>query len=255
MTITPVGYLFFAAVLAGVLLTIGVNRRWAKNGKPIGIGASVFVGLILVTMSTLFFMFSYFGADGVYQMMTFPKYEATIISFDSAWDEVTRTDSDGDRYIEDVLMHTPTLRFVDDTGQVITQRGNIRSGAEPVIGETVTVGYSPGRSLQVISIVSIGLYIGLAVMLMILGYILISVLFFTLGRKPKWLETAGRVLLVYIVIGGGMLGMLAGMVYGVYGYFQPGSDTPLWAMLLSAFFSIVLALSLVGMFLLPKKTK
>ena len=106
-----------------------------------------------------------------------------------------------------------------------------------------------------ISLASIGLYVGLAVMLMILGYILANVVLFALGRKSKRLDAFGSFLLVYIVIGGAMLFMLAGMVYGVYSYFQPGSDMPLAIMLVCAFFSLTLALAFVGVFLIPKKAK
>lgn len=255
MTLTPLGYLFVASIVFGVLLTIGVGRRWAEDGKPMSLSGGIFVGLVLVIISNLFFMLSYTGAKAAYEMIAFPKYEATIISFDSAWEEFSRTDSDGDRYTEDVLMHTPTLRFTDATGQTITEKGNVRSGSKPVIGSTVTVAYLPGEGVQVISVASIGLYIGLAVMLLILGFILMRVLFYVLRRNSVGLDSFGAGLIGYVVIGGSMLGMLAGMIYGVYSYFQPGSDMPLWAMLVCAFFSVVLALSFAAMFLVRDKAK
>ncbi|MDX8349974.1 hypothetical protein SLH49_18450 [Cognatiyoonia sp. IB215446] len=255
MTITPIGYLFFGSIAFGITLMVGVSRRWSKDGKPAGIVANLFFGLVLVCISTLFFMLSFFGAKAVYEMVTFPKYEATIISFESEWEEFTRTDSDGRSYTEDVLMHTPMLQFTDETGRIITQEGNIRSGAEPVIGDTVTVGYRRGRGLQVISLASIGLYTALFVMLLILGFILTKVLFFVLGRKSKGLDAFGSFLLVYIVIGGSMLFMLAAMTYGVFSYFQPGSDMPLWVMLVCAFFTLTLVLAFAGMFVATKNAK
>ncbi|WP_341368037.1 hypothetical protein [Yoonia sp. BS5-3] len=255
MTVTPLGYLFLGSALFGVLLAVGVRRRFAANGKPIGAAASLFFGFVLVTISTPFVMGSAWGGVSVYKMMTFPRFEATVIHFDSEWEEMTRTDSDGFSYTEDVLMHTPTLQFVDDTGQTVTQRGNIRSGKEPVIGDTVTVGYRPGQSLYVISVASIGLLTGLAVMMLILGYILAEVLMFVLGRKSKRLNKFGGILLGHIIIGGGMLGMLAGMLYGVYSYFQPGSDMPFGIMLLCLFFSLVLALAFTGMFFVGRKDR
>lgn len=255
MTVTPIGYLFFASIAFGIALMVGVSRRWSKDGKPTGIGTNLFFGLVLVCISTLFFMLSFVGAKAVYEMVTFPKYEATIVSFESEWEEVTRRDSDGRSYTDDVLMHTPMLQFTDETGRTITQRGNVRSEAEPVIGDNVTVGYREGRGLQVISLASIGLYAALFVMLMILGFILAKVLLFTLGRKSKWLDAFGSFLLVYIVIGGSMLFMLAAMTYGVFSYFQSGSDTPLWVMLICAFFTLTLTLAFLGLFVAPKKSK
>jgi hypothetical protein len=236
MAITPIGYLFFGSVIFGILLMAGVSRRWTLDGKPTGIGTNLFFGLVLVIMSNLLFMLTFIGGQAVYGMIMLPKYEATIISFDSTRERVTRRDSDGDNYTENVLMHTPTLRFADNTGRIITQKGNVRSGAEPIVGNKVTVAYRTGDPLQVISIASIGLYIGLAVMLLILGYILTQILFFVLGRKSKRLDKIGGILLFYVVIGGGMLGMLAGMIYGVYSYFQPGSDMPLSIMLVCVFY-------------------
>ncbi len=255
MTLTPFGYLFVASIAFGILLMIGVSRRWSRQGRPVGIGSNLFFGLVLVIMSNLFFGLGFTGAQAIYNMISFPKYEATIVGFSSSWEEFSRTGSDGSSYTENVLMHTPTLRFRDDAGRTITQQGNVRSGAEPVIGDKVTVAYRSGEPLQVISLASIGLYIGLVVMLLILGFILTKVLFFTLGRKSKGLDKFGGVLLVYIIIGGSMLGMLAAMVYGVFSYFQPGSDMPLWAMLVCVFFSLTLALAFVGIFVAPKKAK
>ncbi|EBA11340.1 DUF3592 domain-containing protein [Roseobacter sp. CCS2] len=251
MTVTPMGYLFFASILFGVLLMAGVSRRWSKNGKPIGIGTNLFFGFVLVTMSTLFFMFVAIGAQSIHRMVVSPKYEATIVGVSSAWEETRGSDG----FTERTLMHTPMLRFTDSAGRAITQKGDIRSGAEPVIGTKVTVAYQDGRPLQVISLASIGLYLGLVVMLTILGYILTQVLFFTLGRKSKRLDQFGAFLLMDVCLGGGMLFMLAAMIYGVYSYFLPGSDMPFGIMLLCVFFSIVLAFSIFAMFRLSRNPK
>lgn len=236
MNITPIGYLFFASLLFGIVLTIAVNRRLAKNGKPQTLLPKLYWGTIIVVISNLFIMFSFFGGNEIYKMVSLPKYEATVIDFNSQWEK-----RDDGR----VLMHTPKLQFRDSRGEVITQDGNVRSSAEPVIGDTVRVAYADG-TLYVISGASIGLLIALAVMLLILGYILAALTNFALGRKWKWVDNLG-VTVFAIVIYGGMLFMLGAMIYGVFKYFQPGSDMPLWAMLMCLFFSLVLALAMVGM--------
>jgi len=202
----------------------------------------------------LFFTGTFILAHAVYSMTTFPKYQATVIGFDSAWVEVEREDSDGTSYKTDVLMHTPTLRFIHDTGRIITQKSNIRSSSEPVIGTKAIVAYRSDGQLHVISLASIGLYIGLAIMMLINGYILTKVLFFVLGRKSKRLDEFGWTLISVVLIGG-MLSMFAGMTYGVYSYFQPGSDIPLSAMLFCLFASLMLVLAFFGLFFVPKKVK
>ncbi|MDA8708556.1 hypothetical protein N9M10_04205, partial [Hellea sp.] len=215
------------------------------NGKPQDLFTKFYFGLILVVISNLFFGFCLFGASNTYDMVSLPKYEATIISFDSHWTEIDQRDSDGNRYSRDVLMHTPMFQFMDNTGETIRQKGNISSGAEPVIGDTVRVAYKDG-TLKVITVTAFGMLIGLAVMLLILGYILIVVTCFAMGRKPPWVERLGLIVFI-IVIGGGVLFMLGGMIYGIFQYFQPDSDMPLGAMLICLFFSIVLALSILAL--------
>lgn len=244
MTVTPIGYLFISSVLFGILLMKGVSTRWVKNGKAVGVMVKLYFGTILVSISTLFIMGTAFGVKSVYDMVSAPKYRATIISVHSEWQEFTRTNSDGDSYSENVLMQRPKLQFKDNNGLLITEMGNVRSGVKSKIGNKVLVAYKPGN-LQVISASSIGLLLGLTVIVLILGYILAEVVSFVLGRKSKWVDRLG-ILTFAVVIYGGMLSILAGMIYGVFKYFQPDSDMPLWALLLCLFFSIVLALALIG---------
>lgn len=242
MTITPAGYVFFAVLTFSITLAVGVFRRLRKNGKPAGIGAGVFFGIGIVTISSLFIMAMIFGTYVIYQVVSSPKYDATIISYESDWESVERTNSNGGTYFEQVLMHTPTLQFTDDRGQLITQ--DISSqGSVPMVGKTVRVAYQ-GEEVIIVSTAFFGM-LAMGFMTIILGYITIALSCFALGLKPKWLETAGTTVFA-MVFYGAMFGMLGVMIYGVYKYFQPGSDMPLWTMLMCAFFSVVLILALIG---------
>jgi len=246
MTITPAGYVFFGTILFGILLMVGVNRRWKEKGEALGCLGNAYFGIIVVSITMLFVGGMALGVQSVHQMVSFPKYEATIVSFESEWEEFDREDTDGTRYTEDVLMHTPMLEFTDDNGQLITVPGDIRSGAEPVIGKRITIAYEDGK-VNMVTPAAFGLLTGLAVIVMILGYIFVSIICYVLGIKPKWLDVFGTVVFS-VVIFGGMLFMFGAMVYGVFKYFQPGSDMPLWAMLVCAFFALMLALAFLGIF-------
>ena len=250
---TPTGYVFVASILLGVGLTWGVIRRWSRTDGRVGVASTLFLGLVLTCISTLFVMSAVFLADAVREMVVLPKYEAQIVDFESAWEEVRRTDSDGDSWTEDVLMHTPILRFADRTGQVVTVRGNVRSGAEPVIGDTVRVAYG-GGSVQVISVASIGLLAGGGLIVSILGYILLHALYYTIGRSQARLGEIGVSALFYGLVPLGVMGMFAGLLWGgVIGFFREGSDVPAWVFGVSLFFCIALALAAVGLFVGPAK--
>ena len=244
MTITPAGYVFFAVLAFSIMLAVGVFRRLRKNGKPAGVGAGVFFGIAIVTISSLFAMAMIFGTYAIYQVVSAPKYDATIISYESAWESVERTDSDGDTYVEEVLMHTPTLQFTDNAGQLITQAVSSQ-GSVPRVGKTVRVAYL-GEGVIIVSAAFVAM-LAMGFMTIILGYITTALSCFALGLKPKWLETAGTTVFAMVFFGA-MFGMLGAMIYGVYKYFQPGSDMPLWTMLMCAFFSVVLVLSLIAIF-------
>ncbi len=245
MSITPFGYVFFGSIAVGIGLTYLVTRRLRMEKGTGGIGSALYIGAVLVCLSLLFFPFVSILATSIHSMVTFPKYDAEIISFESYWDEQTYTDSDGDSYTRDVLMHRPTLRFRDDADKMITIESNTSSGSRPVIGSFVKVAYSNG-TLQVISIASILLYFGLAVMLSILGYLLLYALFYGAGLPRAALNRAGAFGLFHLLIPGGMLFMLLGMVYGIYDFFLGRGDMPVWAVIICFFFSIVLALALFG---------
>ena len=118
---------------------MGVSRRHAKNSKPYNLGTIIFFDVVLAIISSQFFYEKSPIGDVGYDTVSLQKYEATIINFDSTCDGKDRTDSDGNSYTENCLTHTPNRRFTDDTGEVITQGTNVRSGVKPVIGDTLLV--------------------------------------------------------------------------------------------------------------------
>ncbi|MEM9795293.1 MAG: hypothetical protein AAF919_02320 [Pseudomonadota bacterium] len=252
---TPLGYVFVASILLGVVLTWGVARRRSRMKGSFGPAGTLLLGFMLTNVSTLFVMLAFFLADIVRDMIILPKYTAEIVDVESAWEEVRRTDSDGDSWTEDVLMHTPILRFEDETGRFVTLPGNVRSGAAPIIGDMVRVAYG-GGSVKVISVASIGLLAGGGLIVAILGYILLHAVYYSVGRSQARLGEMGVKALFYGLFPLGMLGMFAGLLWGgVIEFLRVDSDVPVWAFVVSLFFCVVLVLAAVGLVMSARQEK
>jgi hypothetical protein len=248
----PIENLFIGSVIFGLLLSFGVDRRLTINGKNPRIFERFLAWTALIAISFMFAVFTMMWTQTAYKMIVFPKYEATVVSVESTWEEVSYTDDDGDRYTKDVLMHRAVLSFYNEVGQVITQRSNIKSRDEPVIGEKATVAYQTGETIVVVSLSSIGLIFVGALLTLILGYALLRFIAFSFGVQSKPLVRFGTAL-VFFVIGLLCLGLIYAILSVIYNFLMPVNTSPMVFM----FICIIITLAAIGYFLMRyfKKVK
>lgn len=254
MTVTPFGYVFFAILAVGVLLTWQVVGRMKKPGEAFGCLSTVFVGFGIVSILLMFVMFAGLFVQTVDRLVNFPRFEAEIVSFDSFWDDVTTTDSDGNTRTQKVLMHVPTLRFTDGTGEVVVMESNVSTGAKPVVGGKMTVGFRDGALIEV-SLTTAILLSGLGLFVAVMGYLSIWIVFYGAGWKRDWLGRIGHLGFFWVLLPGAMAAMCAGMFYGAYGYFTGSTDLDWIGAALALFFGVVLVLTLIGYFVLLTRGK
>jgi hypothetical protein len=246
LTVTPFGWAFFGAIALSLLLTRSVVRRMSPHEAP-GCMTYGFTGLILTFMMVFVLTFSITISQSIYGFFVKPKYQATVISFSSQWEEREDKDSNGRRTKRRVLMHRPTVRFLDREGKTVTLETDISSGAEPVIGEKIKVVYAPGDSVaHELSLASIGLLFGAFLMLFIIGIILVGAIQYARGADMSGIRNFGIGFVMKFLFPFGMLFLLSGMGYALWQNFAGKKDMPGWAVGVCGFFCLTLLLVLPG---------
>lgn len=245
----PVALSFYTAILVTIFLSVTVIRRMKSNKKKdekLGCFTGGYITLVIGTLSILFFPFVTILVQSTYAYIDYPRYESTVVDVDSAWEEQSYTDSDGRSHTRDVLMHTAIIEFTDKYGQKVRTSNSIRSGSKPNIGDSITVSYKDGK-LQEFSFRAIALFIGLAFMLLIMGYCLLLIYNYAFKRSNSKLIDKGAWFGLHIIIPGGMLLMFSGMFYALIQYFLVHrDDMPLVIVGVIIFFCLVLFLAFVG---------
>lgn len=227
------------------------GRRGAK-GAP-NRGAVAFWWLVCFCLVSLFFPFAYWIGDELYELAVSPKYEATVVSYQSEWDTCESRDSNGrtDKYR--CLKYTPILEAVMPDGQRVVLPGNIRSGSAPVIGERVDVVLPPGANqLHERSVRSVGLLAGGGLMVAMIGYFLYLIAAYGAGRNLDRAARFGVAAVINGLVPLGALLMEIGLLSVPYRYWAQGNPEqwPVWVLALCLLF----ALSLLPLLLIYART-
>ena len=246
MSITPFGYIFFLILFLTIALSVRVNKRMSKErGSPNGCFGSVFVGLVVVLVTSLFIGSVVAVVLHTYSLATYPKYKSTIVDVHSEWVERDYTDDDGFTRTESVEMHTAVLEFYDGDNKLIRRNNNIRSGSKPKIGEEIIIAYRDGK-LKEFSLRSILLVSGVAVMMVLLGSISVGIVLYAFNKNTERVHKFGWGVVFYFVIPSSMILMMCVMLYALWGHHVNSDNMSIGVQVLLIFFSITLFLSLTG---------
>jgi hypothetical protein len=227
------------AILLSFLLTIGVFRRVPRDKAP---GCSTYgcTGLVISAAMIFVLACTVTISRSVDDYFTKPKYRATIVSFNGRWEEKEKSGNSRVRtgYRR---MHTPVVQFISKEGRTIIIRTDVSRGAVPVIGDHLLVAYAPGdRVAQEISVASVGLLSGAALIMFIIALALFAVFRYALGADTKGIKSFSMGFLLRFLMPLGMLFFLAGMSYALWQYFAGKQDMPLWAVFVCGFFCLLL---------------
>jgi hypothetical protein len=251
---TAYGWSFVFSLFFTIWLVSQTLRKWRreekqKSGKDEGIGclSAGILTLILGSMTFLFFPFSVMFFETNYQYATLPQYQSTIVAVESKWEKQDYTDSDKRRQTRDVLMHTSIVEFANAEGATVRLPSSIRSGEEPIVGDKLRVAYAAGmQTAAEISFRAFALQFGLFVMLLILGFCLLLIVRWVLGKNNEKLASAGFSTVLNVGVPLAMIAMEAGFIYGLMRHFSGEKEFPMWVVGLLIFFIIGLGLGIIG---------
>lgn len=237
LSITPFGWSTLALILLSVWVSHKfIQRKW--QAKQVGCAMKGYVWLVVFIISFIVYTFTGVLVKGVYDMYAKPKYKGIVVSVSSYEDK----DSKGHRK----TMYTPTVKFNDNNNREVLVETNISSGGKQQIGDIIRVAYASGdtRALDV-SGTGIGMMIGMAVMLFIMGYIVFAGYWYAAGKDMKRVFSFGLGILMYFIFPAAMLFFIIALGYVLWGYFMGNRpDMPLWAIIVCGFFVLILSLVL-----------
>mgnify|MGYP003575454400 CR=1 FL=1 len=249
--LTGYGWLMIVVALLSVLLTYKFLSRksgdsFSKTVKPkAGCLSFGYVFLVIFCIATLALGAVGMFVNSIHNIVSLPRYEATIIDHESHQSE--SRDSDGRRRSR--TMYTPTLRFTDNAGNLREVKADLSSSGKDPIGSTLTIGYKDGMSkAEVISITKYLMLLGLAIMMFVLVYVLVLGIVYSFGWSTAFILRIGGGFLMYFLFPAGMMVLFWGCAYhGLYKHFTgQRHDMPVWAIVVCSIFSVVLFLSFIG---------
>ncbi|MEB3753976.1 xanthine permease [Acinetobacter sp. MD2(2019)] len=206
MKLTESGQIFFVCVALLMVWSFILTQRWVnrliQNKKSDSVSHSTsqrkkikakterpskfefaYLFAVVFSISAIFFPFSYWVTQAIYNLSTKPTYTGRIVSYTSEWVKTERTDSNNRSYTVDELRHTAQVTFTDKDHQIHTLDNSINSTAIPVVGDSITIVYAQGdQRVAEKSIRSFILYFAASFMLFILGFILIAIIAYGLNR-------------------------------------------------------------------------
>ncbi|AOI87111.1 uracil permease [Burkholderia cepacia] len=246
MALTQAGKVFVVCVavfgVAAYWLASRVVRR-QTGGKRGAAGAVAFWWLVCFCLVSLLFPFAYWIGDELYTLAVLPKYEATVVSYQSEWDTCERRDSSGrtDRYR--CIKYTSILEAVMPDGERVVLPGNIRSGGVPEIGEKIDVVLPAGATqLHERSVRSVGLLAGGALMVAIIGYFVYLIAAYGAGKNIDGAARFGVAAVMNALVPLGALLMEIGFLSVPYRYWVRGNPEqwPVWVLALGLLFALAL---------------
>ncbi|AZQ54206.1 uracil permease [Burkholderia cenocepacia] len=246
MALTHAGKVFVVCVVV-----FGVTAYWLasrmvrrQTGRQRGSGGAVaFWWLVCFCLVSLLFPFAYWIGDEFYELAVAPKYEATVVSYESAWGTCEHRDSRGRTEKYRCIQYTSILEAVMPDGERITLPGNIRSGAVPEIGEKIEVVLPQGaHQWHERSVRSIGLLAGGTVMVAIIGYFVYLIAAYGAGKKIDGAARFGVAAVLNGLVPLGALLMEIALLSVPYRYWVHGNPQqwPVWVLALCLLFALAL---------------
>ncbi|AXY60277.1 xanthine permease [Acinetobacter sp. WCHAc010052] len=240
---TTSGYIFvicfFLLVIWSRWLAIRLIRKSnTDTSEKITLSTYIFPALIIFVISSLVIPFSFFIPQSVYNLFSKPAYEATIQRYSSEW--VNNPGKGGNR----ILMYHSYVSFQTEDGIVHKDiPTDIRSGGRPVIGDKVTIVYTPGdkRVGEKSARSGLLLFAG-GLMTFMMAMVLYTLFSYAMNFKTKSLGNLWSFLLLRVMIPFATFGMFALLLSVVYKYIflgNPAND-PVIVPILCGFFAFSL---------------
>ena len=246
MQLTYAGQVFLVVVAILCVWSFVLTKFWLKRlakNRDSSKFEFAYLFVVVFSVSSLFFPFTYWVSQAIYSLATKPSYDAKIVSYSSEWVDTERTDSNGRKYRTQTLMHTAQVQFKDQHNKTITIDNSIRSGNAPIIGDHLTVVYKDGdHNAQEKSWRSMLLFAAALFMLFILGFILLMIIAYGMNREMKPYKAFASFLIFRVTLTLGTMAMFAMLSYAVLAYFFLGNprDLPVWVVTICGFFSLCL---------------
>lgn len=249
--LTGYGWLMVVVAILSVLLTYKFLSKKSDNSfdntvKPkTGCLSFGYVFLVIFSIATLALGAIGMFVNSIHNIVSLPRYEATIIGHDSYQSE--SKDSKGRS--RSTTMYTPILQFTDVDGNLREVKADLSSGGKAAVGSTMTIGYRSGMDdAEVISSTKYFMLLGLATMMFIMVYVLVLGIVYSFGWSTKILLKIGAGFLMYYLFPAGMILLFWGCAYhGLYKHFTgQRHDMPVWAIVLCSIFSVTLFFVLIG---------
>ena len=246
MQLTYAGQVFLVVVAILCVWSFVLTKFWLKRlakNRDSSKFEFAYLFVVVFSVSSLFFPFTYWVSQAIYSLATKPSYDAKIVSYSSELVDTERTDSNGRKYRTQTLMHTAQVQFKDQHNKTITIDNSIRSGNAPIIGDHLTVVYKDGdHNAQEKSWRSMLLFAAALFMLFILGFILLMIIAYGMNREMKPYKAFASFLIFRVTLTLGTMAMFAMLSYAVFAYFFLGNprDLPVWVVAICGFFALCL---------------
>ncbi|MDO3664292.1 xanthine permease [Acinetobacter higginsii] len=246
MQLTYAGQVFLVVVAILCVWSFVLTKFWLKRlakNRDSSKFEFAYLFVVVFSISSLFFPFTYWVSQAVYGLATKPSYDATIVSYTSEWVDTERTDSNGRKYKTQTLMHTAQVQFKDNQNRTLVLDNSVRSGDVPVVGDHIQVVYETGdHSAQEKSWRTGLLFAATLFMLFIMGYILVMIIAYALNRNMEPYKAFANVLIFRITLPLGTMAMFGMLSYSVFAYFFLGNpqNIPIWAIAMCSFFALCL---------------
>ena len=246
MALTQAGKVFVVCVavfgVAAYWLASRMVRRQTGGARGAG-GAVAFWWLVCFCLVSLCFPFAYWIGDELYALAVSPKYEATVVSYQSEWDTCERRGSSGRTERYRCIKYTSILEAVMPDGERVVLPGNIRSGGVPEIGEKIDVVLPAGANqLHERSVRSVGLLAGGALMVAIIGYFVYLIAAYGAGKNIDGAARFGVAVVMNALVPLGALLMEIAFLSVPYRYWVRGNPEqwPVWVLALGLLFALAL---------------
>lgn len=246
MQLTYAGQVFLVVVAILCVWSFVLTKFWLKRlakNRDSSKFEFAYLFVVVFSISALFFPFSYWVSQAVYDLATKPTYDAKIVSYSSEWVDTERTDSNGRKYKTKTLMHTAQVQFKDNQNRTLVLDNSVRSGDVPMVGDHIQVVYeTDDQSAQEKSWRSMLLFAAALFMLFILGFILLMIIAYGMNREMKPYKAFASFLIFRVTLTLGTMAMFAMLSYAVFAYFFLGNprDLPVWVVAICGFFALCL---------------
>lgn len=209
-----------------VWITLRIAARFKRealaSGKPGSKGgAAWFSNFLVFTLFSSLLMAAVLLpiaiAERASVFVTGTETVATVVSFSSRQERVTREDSDGRSYSETVTLHTPDYELTLANGKLAAVQGDISSENEPVVGTRQTIFYDAARERMVTA--SVGNVMLLCVGAMFSFFFVLALyatLRYAFGRSTAGVMRLMGQGLMNVVIPGSMGLMAFGLLWYAY---------------------------------------